>query len=108
MSTITRKIIGDPDNTICLSIVSLWEIAIKINIGKLLLSSPLAEIIKNLDLMDINLLQIESQHILCLEKLEIIHRDPFDRLIISQAIVEDLTIISADEIFPSYPVKVIW
>jgi PIN domain nuclease of toxin-antitoxin system len=92
-----------------LSIVSPWEIQIKQQLGKLELESPLADMLDaHLGSRSIQLLPIELSHIERLGTLEQHHRDPFDRMLIAQALVEGLSIISADSAFAAYPVKQIW
>jgi PIN domain nuclease of toxin-antitoxin system len=108
LSRKARSLMEDPANTLTVSIASLWEIAIKVSIGKLELAQPLREIIVKLPEADISILPIEPQHILEVERLAFIHRDPFDRMIIAQAIAEHFEIISSDEVFLQYPVKVHW
>lgn len=98
----------DPANTLLVSIASLWEIAIKVSVGKLDLAQPLSNIVAKLPEADIAILPIEPQHILEVERLAFIHRDPFDRVIIAQAIAENFEVISSDEVFPQYPVRVHW
>jgi PIN domain nuclease of toxin-antitoxin system len=80
----------------------------KVSIGKLAIIAPLDDLIKNLEVYQFNILPISSSHILQIQKLEFHHRDPFDRMIISQAIVEKLVILGADEIFDKYDVERIW
>jgi PIN domain nuclease of toxin-antitoxin system len=91
------------------SLVSLWEIAIKIKIGKLnTIGSSVAYIRDEMDAYSMELLPIRYEHILQLETLPARHGDPFDRLLIAQAIHESLPILTHDEVFARYPVKVIW
>ncbi|XCN74360.1 MAG: type II toxin-antitoxin system VapC family toxin [Candidatus Electrothrix aestuarii] len=109
LSRPARDLMEDFDNSLYLSLASLWEIAIKINIGKLELAQPFATLIpEQLETHQIKLLQIHPDHLSQLLDLPLHHRDPFDRLIIAQAICERLPIISCDQNFPSYPVKLIW
>jgi len=108
LSQKAQSLMVDPANTLLVSIASLWEIAIKVNIGKLELARPLREIISKLPEADIAILPVESQHILEVEILALIHRDPFDRMIIAQAIAEKFEIISSDGVFVQYPVTVHW
>ncbi len=96
------------NNNIYVSIASLWEIAIKLNIGKLFLTKPFDKFIQELELYNFEILPIKTNHLIKYSKLQIIHRDPFDRIIISQALFEDLPIISKDKIFDSYGVARIW
>ncbi len=108
LSRKARSLMVDPANTLMVSIASLWEIAIKVSIGKLDLAQPLREIINKLPEADIAILPVEPQHTLVVECLPLIHRDPFDRMIIAQAMAETFEVISSDEVFPQYPVAVHW
>lgn len=100
-----REIYLDPGNTILLSIVSIWEIAIKRSLGKISLDGTLESFIREHVLgSDIGILKLEVKHFYPLESLPFHHRDPFDRLIISQAIQNNLTIVTVDRSFDPYPV----
>ncbi|MEI8202375.1 MAG: type II toxin-antitoxin system VapC family toxin [Bacteroidota bacterium] len=90
------------------SIASIWEIAIKLSLGKLELNGGFDDISKIMNQYEIELLPITFEHIQKLLTLDYHHRDPFDRIIISQGMVEKLVIISKDENFPKYYSKVIW
>ena len=90
------------------SIVSLWEIAIKINIGKLKLQTAFPAIQNKIDENGFKLLPINFDHTLIFKDLPLHHRDPFDRMIIAQSITENLTIISKDKNFSLYPIKLLW
>jgi PIN domain nuclease of toxin-antitoxin system len=90
------------------SIASIWEIAIKLSLKKLELNESFEEISKNMRLYEIELLPITFEHIQKLLTLEFFHNDPFDRIIISQGLVENLTIVTKDENFPKYSVKTVW
>lgn len=105
--TIQNKI-ADINNECFLSIASLWEIAIKSSSGKLELKIPFATIADFILQTEIKVLPIEFPHLLKLGDLEFIHKDPFDRLIIAQAITQNLTLLSVDKHFKDYPVKCIW
>ncbi len=96
------------ENEIFFSIVSLWEIVIKKSIGKLDLTSSIQEIEDLCYEKDISLLQIKSKHLDKIMELPNIHNDPFDRLIISQSIIENLILITKDSNIPYYPVKTVW
>ncbi len=96
------------EKKIYVSIASLWEIAIKKSIGKLDLKYSLQEIESLCEEKDISILQIKAIYFDELISLEKNHNDPFDRLIISQSMIENLTIITKDSIIPKYPVKTIW
>jgi PIN domain nuclease of toxin-antitoxin system len=91
------------------SVVSAWEIAIKVGTGKLRLDRPLAELWRE-SLMenDFEALDVRSEHVLEVVHLPLHHRDPFDRLLVAQTITEDLEIVSADPALDAYPVRRIW
>ena len=109
ISSKSQKIISDPKNRCFISIASLWEMAIKIKIGKLDLSFELKELATYLSENNIETLPLAFEHILETLDLEDHHRDPFDRIILAQAKFERLTIISKDENFHKYAqVKLIW
>jgi PIN domain nuclease of toxin-antitoxin system len=92
-----------------ISIASIWEMAIKISIGHLSFTKPFQEVVNHqFKINEYQLLPIEFEHLFKLSTLELHHRDPFDRLIISQAIVENISIVSADEVFDSYNIKRVW
>ena len=97
-----------PGNTICLSSVSLWEIAIKTSLRKLDLKSPFDKLLSDLHKTDIVILQIEDDYLRKLAALPLIHKDPFDRLIIATALTEELTIVTADNNIQKYDVPWIW
>jgi PIN domain nuclease of toxin-antitoxin system len=91
-----------------LSVASVWEMQIKLQQGKLELRLSLAEIIQEQQsLNNLEVLPVHVEHVLALQHLPLHHKDPFDRLIIAQALREGLPIISADAIFPQYPVTVL-
>ena len=90
------------------SIASFWEIAIKVSIGKLILSHTLEEIIKKLKDNKINILQIEASAILHLLNMPFHHKDPFDRLLTAQSFTENLTFLSNELLFDKYNVIRIW
>lgn len=97
------------NNTLLLSVVSVWEIQIKHQLGKLTLKMPLRDILETQQRDNgIRILPIAVEHILALEELPMHHRDPFDRLLIAQAKTEQLMLLSCDPIFQSYPVQVMW
>jgi len=98
-----------PANTICFtSIVSLWEIAIKSSLNKLNLHVPFSDFEKQLYQNDIQILPLTFQDILTSHSQPFHHRDPFDRIIISQAIHHGLTIITKDSHFTQYAVNTLW
>ena len=103
LSTTSRVILEDITNDCYVSIASLWEMSIKVGLGKL--SLKVGDYAKVIDLVNENgfqILGIDFSHTLENTKLPLHHRDPFDRIIISQAIVENMDIISKDAIFDDY------
>ncbi|AIN93428.1 type II toxin-antitoxin system VapC family toxin [Treponema putidum] len=96
------------ENKVYVSIVSLWEIAIKKSIGKLEFEYSIEKIAELCHEKDILILQIQPKYFDKIIKLANIHNDPFDRLIIAQAIIENLVIITKDTIIPKYSVKTLW
>lgn len=109
LSSPARDLIADGTNTIVLSVGSLWEIAIKVSLGKLTLSQPYATLIPTQLLQNsVDLLQITVNHAALLAVLPFHHRDPFDRLLIAQALVEQMPIIGTDTVFDSYGVTRLW
>lgn len=96
------------ENNCYVSIASLWEIAIKINLGKLTVKFPFVKFASYLADNDIEVLQIGFDHLIQVATLDLHHRDPFDRIIIAQGLVENLTIITKDEYFPSYTDRILW
>ncbi|MEG3849327.1 type II toxin-antitoxin system VapC family toxin [Microcoleus sp. herbarium19] len=97
------------DNHNFLSIVSVWEIAIKYSIGKLSLGVPFNDFIdRQITPNGIELLEIKLEHLKSFAALPLHHRDPFDRLLIAQALVEKNPIVSIDIAFDAYPIQRIW
>jgi len=91
-----------------ISIASFWEIAIKIQIGKLKLEISLEELYRFAEINQIEIISINEKHLVTLLKLGLIHNDPFDRLIIAQAISEKLIVVTKDKEFKKYKVKQQW
>jgi PIN domain nuclease of toxin-antitoxin system len=91
-----------------LSIASLWEIAIKLSIGKLLLRSNYESIEASLEPAGIELLPISFADTVRVRNLPLHHRDPFDRILIAQAIDRALTLVSCDNAFAAYPIQIKW
>jgi PIN domain nuclease of toxin-antitoxin system len=101
----SKRLIDNLNNDIFISIASLWEMAIKISIGKLKLLGVLAQAIDELYARNIRILPIDSLHILRVQSLPFHHKDPFDRIIIAQSLTENITLISIDGFFDSYGIK---
>jgi PIN domain nuclease of toxin-antitoxin system len=109
LSEPAREAIADVGNEVLLSVASLWEIAIKLGLGKLELQGRFHELIpQQLADNELGVLPIELRHLVVLTELPSHHRDPFDRLIISQGIAENIPILSVDGVFREYPVRIIW
>lgn len=104
-----RELIDNEDNEILLSIASVWEMAIKHSSGKLSFELPFMVFVKQqLSVNNIGLLDINLDHIAVIATLPFHHRDPFDRIIIAQAMVEQLPILSADTAFDAYAIERFW
>jgi len=98
--------VSDPGNEIMLSVVSEWEIIVKYRLGKLFLPKPPADYIPFQRKRDyISSLPLDEESVIQLEKLPSIHRDPFDRMLICQAVQYDLILATVDSMIISYPVK---
>lgn len=109
LSETARGLIVDPANRKLVSVASAWEISIKVGVGKLNLGEMAAtfldrELMKN----HFELLPITLAHATGVESLPHFHRDPFDRLLISQVLSEQLPILSADVVFDQYGVERVW
>ncbi|MEM6264669.1 MAG: type II toxin-antitoxin system VapC family toxin [Bacteroidota bacterium] len=108
LSSKARKVMVNPNNEIHVSIASIWEISIKLSIGKLNLSRTLDEILEEMEELDFRILPISIKALRYLRNMPFHHKDPFDRLIISQAIASGVTCIASDEKFSLYNPKIIW
>lgn len=109
LSRKAKRLFLDKSNNIFLSVASIWEMAIKISLGKLALDEPLATFIKNhVEGNDIKILEIQPRHVYPLEDLPFHHHDPFDRLIIAQCMAEGYSVICTDPAFDEYPVSRVW
>jgi len=108
LSDLARKTIERKGANNFVSIASLWEIAIKISIGKLKLKTPFAEIPRQIVDNGFQVLPIKFEDTFRLSTLPFHHRDPFDRMIIVQSLTNQLNIISRDKQFADYGITVIW
>ncbi len=105
----TLRRVADARNERYLSIASVWELAIKISLGKLQLPMPLGEhLARGLDDGQIGLLPIAYQHVLSVATLPRHHGDPFDRLLVAQAEREGMSLVSADAAFDTYALRRLW
>jgi len=99
----------DPNNLLFISVASLWEMQIKIQIQKLTLPASLADILqKQKEDNGLQVLALLESHVFAASGFPMHHKDPFDRMIMAQAYLEDLIILSSDEILKQYPVEVLW
>jgi len=104
---VKAKIFSEP--TVYFSLVSVWEMAIKMKIGKLTLKQPLETVVTNfINDYNFEILNINQSHIYYTQQLPMLHKDPFDRLLVAQSLVENIDIVSSDEIFDLYGIKRIW
>lgn len=109
LSSTVIDLINNEDNGLLLSIASIWEMQIKITIGKLHFDESLSEVVSSQrDINDVQILPVELEHIWQLDNLQLYHKDPFDRMLIAQALTENISIISIDSVFDQYPVQTIW
>ena len=109
LSADAYAVITDPQNVVFLSVVTVWELLIKIALNKLTVKGGLANAVQDEQKTNgFQILPVQLAHALYLENLPPHHQDPFDRLLIAQAIVENMTLISNDSLFPLYPVNLLW
>lgn len=109
LSRRAREIMEDVENSLLLSTASLWKIAIKVSLGKLPLNEPYETLIpRQLRQLGIDVVQPEIADYVAVTKLPFHHRDPFDRLIIAQALQRELPIVGRDLSFGAYGVQMQW
>jgi PIN domain nuclease of toxin-antitoxin system len=108
LSATALSALNDEANELILSVVSVWEMQIKVQLSKMKLSLPLEELVETqVETNDVRILPVELAHVLALDALPFHHKDPFDRLLIAQSLQEDVTLVSADPEFPAYSVKLL-
>ena len=105
---VSVKSLMERNNRLIVSIASFWEITIKTSLGKLILSENIATVMDMALSNGFKIMPIEREHLIALSTLDLIHNDPFDRIIIAQSIAENMTLISSDSIFQKYPVNCVW
>jgi len=98
----------DRSNTAFVSVVSLWEMLVKHRLGKLPLPAPIADLLRPMRTHGVSTIALNESAVLRLSSLPDIHRDPFDRMLICQALDEGLTIVTPDQLMKSYPVASMW
>jgi PIN domain nuclease of toxin-antitoxin system len=108
LSATATAILRDPLCTKLLSTVSVLEIVIKAGLGKLVLHKPMVDILKAQQANGLVILPVLLDHALAVATLPTPHKDPFDRVLVAQAVVEGADLLSKDPIFSQYPVRVIW
>jgi len=109
LSDRTRAIMEDINQTKLISLASVWEMAIKLSKNKLTLAIPLEDYInQKIQFQDYELLSIRLHHLNLISTLPFFHNDPFDRLLIAQAIADNLPILSCDVSLDAYKIKRIW
>ncbi|MGH9838665.1 MAG: type II toxin-antitoxin system VapC family toxin [Blastocatellia bacterium] len=109
LSQTAENLIADPRNEIEISPASYWEIAIKIGIGKYSLTEPLRDFMeREIATNRFRILHIEPRHVAPLTSLPFHHRDPFDRLLVAQAMTEHIPLVSIDGVLDAYPVTRLW
>ena len=108
LSKMAKSIIDDVSLPLCVSIISAWEIAIKVSIGKLGFVGGSAIFLKKMQKNGLELLSLKASYLEYVEILPFIHRDPFDRLLVATAKVDGLTILTADENIRKYDVMTVW
>lgn len=108
LGTTASTAIKDVNNHIHVSTVSLWELSIKVSLGKLKLPDTIKNIAKELRESGVTFIPVSEEHAMATESLPWHHRDPFDRMLIAQAQIEKLTLVSRDSFFGSYDISRIW
>ncbi|MEG3920816.1 type II toxin-antitoxin system VapC family toxin [Microcoleus sp. T3_A4] len=108
LSSKAAEVIENPSNTLCFSIGSLWEISIKLGLGKLSLQNSFSELEEVLQQLKIEVLPITFSDTECYLNLPLHHRDPFDRILVAQAINHSLVLVSRDGTFDAYEIEGVW
>jgi len=103
-----REMLEDDYNTVYVSMISLWEISIKARRGKLDLKMPMADIVQSLYDNYFDFLSVSIEHIYRLDVLPLHHKDPFDRMLIAQSLVQNMPLVGCDEMFDFYDVRRFW
>ena len=104
-----REACRDGTNELILSVANIHEMEIKIGLGKMQIDMPLEELVRLHQVENrVQVLPVQAAHVYALRGLPPIHRDPFDRLLVAQANVEDASLVSGDDVIARYPVRVFW
>ena len=109
LSKRARAAIANRTTECFVSLATCWEMATKVNLDKLTVATPVEQFVpEQISANDFELLHIEFAHVARVERLASHHRDPFDRLLVAQALIEDMAVVSADPVFRRYGVRRIW
>ena len=109
LSAAADAALRDPANTVFISVVNVWEIVLKTEIRKMTLLDPIDLLVRRQCATNgFLVLPIEYGHTLALRGLPYHHKDPFDRILMAQAIADDLTLVTTDPLFANYPVTTLW
>ena len=108
LSDKAKETIESADFSPVISIASFWEITIKLSLGKIDIKSSLMDFIEKTNKKGFRILPVQPNHLFYLPNLPFHHRDPFDRMLIAQAISENMTIVTKDPDFKKYDVPVLW
>jgi PIN domain nuclease of toxin-antitoxin system len=109
LSASARALIEDPANDKFVSIVSIWETAIKVSLDKMTLTAPFDNLFPHqLQINGFELLPVSVEHTSAVTTLPFYHRDPFDRMLIAKTIIEKMTLVSIDGVFDDYGVNRLW
>ena len=108
LSLHARNVIENSKNKKFVSIASIWEMAIKINLKKLFFDGNTGTVAELIEQNGFQILPIEITHTISYESLELLHRDPFDRILIAQATVDKMVLVTKDENIQKYKIKTIW
>lgn len=103
-----KSLSEDSGNNCFISMASIWEMAIKISLGKLTVKNGFLNLLDDINNHGFDILPIEFMHTVALTSMSFLHRDPFDRLLIAQSIVENFPIVTNEEIFERYNIKTLW
>jgi len=109
LSDLARSLISDEGNEVSLSTVSEWEIALKSRLGRLSLPEPVDRYLpRRREQLDLDILELDEDAALCEARLPVLHKDPFDRMLVCQAVVHGYTILTPDPMIAQYAVRVVW
>jgi PIN domain nuclease of toxin-antitoxin system len=105
LSSTAGDAIADPANEVLISIAALWELVIKASLGKLSLPADIESMVAS---QGFSVLAVAFDHLRQIASLPLLHRDPFDRMMIAQALAERIPIITSDRAFGAYSVEIVW